>query len=125
MINRRQLLNSAAAAALTGCATKNRTAISPVAVQGFGAALPIHPIQATPDRMFRVTVCLRPFRAAGPRLDIERVGDQMIIHNYGHGGSGWSLSWGSSSIAAANDLYGSGSAESTAVAAAWSAVGRN
>ncbi len=44
-------------------------------------------------------MCLRPFRAAGPRLDIERVGDKTVIHNYGHGGSGWSLSWGSSSIA--------------------------
>jgi glycine/D-amino acid oxidase-like deaminating enzyme len=51
------------------------------------------------DRVFRITVCLRPFRAAGPRLDVERVGDKTIIHNYGHGGSGWSLSWGSSSIA--------------------------
>ena len=49
--------------------------------------------------MVRVTVCLRPFRAAGPRLDVERVGDKTVVHNYGHGGSGWSLSWGSSSIA--------------------------
>jgi glycine/D-amino acid oxidase-like deaminating enzyme len=24
----------------------------------------------------------------------------LVVHNYGHGGSGWSLSWGSSSIAA-------------------------
>jgi glycine/D-amino acid oxidase-like deaminating enzyme len=57
------------------------------------------PIRAQVDRIFRVTVCLRPFRAAGPRLDVERVGDKTIVHNYGHGGSGWSLSWGSSSIA--------------------------
>jgi glycine/D-amino acid oxidase-like deaminating enzyme len=57
------------------------------------------PVRAEVDRIFRVTVCLRPFRAAGPRLDVERVGDKIVIHNYGHGGSGWSLSWGSSSIA--------------------------
>src|SRR5258707_229786 len=38
-------------------------------------------------------------RSAGPRLDVERVGDKTVVHNYGHGGSGWSLSWGSSSIA--------------------------
>jgi len=57
------------------------------------------PIRAQMDRIFRVTVCLRPFRAAGPRLDVERVGDKTVVHNYGHGGSGWSLSWGSSSIA--------------------------
>ena len=57
------------------------------------------PIRAELDRIFRVTVCLRPFRAAGPRLDVERVGDKTVVHNYGHGGSGWSLSWGSSAIA--------------------------
>jgi glycine/D-amino acid oxidase-like deaminating enzyme len=57
------------------------------------------PVRAEVDRIFRVTVCLRPFRAAGPRLEVERVGDKTVIHNYGHGGSGWSLSWGSSSIA--------------------------
>src|SRR5437867_11650715 len=45
------------------------------------------------------TAHLRPFRAAGPRLDVEKVGDKTVVHNYGHGGSGWSLSWGSSSVA--------------------------
>jgi glycine/D-amino acid oxidase-like deaminating enzyme len=27
------------------------------------------------------------------------MGDKIIIHNYGHGGSGWSLSWGSAQVA--------------------------
>jgi hypothetical protein len=45
--------------------------------------------------MFRVTVCLRPFRATGPRIEIERIAGKTIVHHYGHGGSGWSLSWGS------------------------------
>ncbi len=27
------------------------------------------------------------------------MGDKVVVHNYGHGGSGWSLSWGSSGIA--------------------------
>ena len=44
-------------------------------------------------------MCLRPFRAAGPRLEAERVGDRLVVHNYGHGGSGWSLSWGSADLA--------------------------
>jgi len=44
-------------------------------------------------------VCTRPFRAQGPRLDAEQLGQKIIVHNYGHGGSGWSLSWGSSGIA--------------------------
>ena len=54
------------------------------------------PIRAHEDRIFRITVCLRPFRAQGPRIEAERVGDKVVVHNYGHGGSGWSLSWGSS-----------------------------
>jgi glycine/D-amino acid oxidase-like deaminating enzyme len=57
------------------------------------------PIRARPDRLFDITCCLRPFRAQGPRLDVEQVGDATVVHNYGHGGSGWSLSWGSSTLA--------------------------
>jgi glycine/D-amino acid oxidase-like deaminating enzyme len=57
------------------------------------------PIRATPDRLFRVTVCLRPFRAAGPRIEVEEVRRKRVVHNYGHGGSGWSLSWGSADMA--------------------------
>src|SRR3954468_19096488 len=57
------------------------------------------PIRAHADRLFDITVCLRPFRAAGPRLDSEMIGDALVVHNYGHGGSGWSLSWGSGTVA--------------------------
>jgi glycine/D-amino acid oxidase-like deaminating enzyme len=57
------------------------------------------PIRATADRLFRVTVCLRPFRASGPRIERERVGSKHVVHHYGHGGSGWSLSWGSAEVA--------------------------
>jgi len=62
--------------------------------------LQLPPLHASPDRITRITVCTRPFRAEGPRLDLEQIGSKTIVHNYGHGGSGWSLSWGSSSIAA-------------------------
>jgi NADPH-dependent 2,4-dienoyl-CoA reductase/sulfur reductase-like enzyme len=61
----------------------------------YDALAPIIPIRAHVDRIFRITVCLRPFRPAGPRMDVERVGEKVVVHNYGHGGSGWSLSWGS------------------------------
>lgn len=40
-----------------------------------------------------VRVGLRPFRVAGVRLEIDEA-DYRIVHNYGHGGSGVSLSWG-------------------------------
>ncbi len=58
----------------------------------------IVPIRADPESLIRITVCTRPFRAAGPRLDVEQLGSKTIFHQYGHGGSGWSLSWGSAAV---------------------------
>ncbi len=40
-----------------------------------------------------------PIPRAGPRLDTEQVAGKLVVHNYGHGGSGWSLSWGSATVA--------------------------
>jgi len=37
---------------------------------------------------------LRPLREGGPRVELESMGTKIIAHNYGHGGSGWTLSWG-------------------------------
>jgi D-amino-acid oxidase len=40
-------------------------------------------------------VGLRPFRKTGVRLETEKLHDgRTVIHNYGHGGSGFTLSWG-------------------------------
>ncbi|MEQ1881122.1 MAG: FAD-dependent oxidoreductase [Burkholderiales bacterium] len=41
-------------------------------------------------------VGFRPVRKSGVRLEVERISGlkPCVIHNYGHGGSGWSLSWG-------------------------------
>jgi D-amino-acid oxidase len=40
-------------------------------------------------------VGLRPFRKSGVRLERERLSDgRTVVHNYGHGGSGFTLSWG-------------------------------
>ncbi len=42
-----------------------------------------------------VRVGLRPFRRSGIRLEAERLADgRTVIHNYGHGGSGFTVSWG-------------------------------
>lgn len=47
-----------------------------------------------PD-VLRERVGLRPFRRAGVRLEREQLrDDRPVIHNYGHGGSGFTLSWG-------------------------------
>ena len=51
------------------------------------------------DRIVKETVGLRPFRPSGPRIESERLGNKLIVHNYGHGGSGWSLSWGTGHMA--------------------------
>jgi D-amino-acid oxidase len=46
-------------------------------------------------RVVRERVGLRPFRKLGVRLEKEKLGDgRTVIHNYGHGGSGFTLSWG-------------------------------
>ena len=59
---------------------------------------PIARIRASAERLTAITVCTRPFRGTGPRIEAERVGDKLVLHNYGHGGSGWSLSWGSAAV---------------------------
>ncbi|GHB79483.1 D-amino-acid oxidase [Persicitalea jodogahamensis] len=51
------------------------------------------------DRIVKETVGLRPFRPSGPRVEAEQMGNKLIVHNYGHGGSGWSLSWGTGNVA--------------------------
>jgi D-amino-acid oxidase len=85
---------------LGGCASLAQTASAPASSRVFA------PVRASEDRLFDITVCLRPFRAAGPRLETEQVGDTLVVHNYGHGGSGWSLSWGSSTLAVQKAMAG-------------------
>src|SRR6516162_2116816 len=56
------------------------------------------PIRAHVDRIYDIKCCLRPFRTKGPNLGVERIGDATVVHNYGHAGEGWSLSWGSADM---------------------------
>jgi glycine/D-amino acid oxidase-like deaminating enzyme len=93
----RRVFLGAGTAGLIGCAPKAAKVAGVPAPPTARPYLP--PIRAQVDRLFRVTVCLRPFRAAGPRMEVERVGEKTVVHNYGHGGSGWSLSWGSATLA--------------------------
>lgn len=99
MKRRNFLSGGIAALGLSGCAYRVRDGATIAPLPKYDRLPKLMPVRADADRIFRVTVCLRPFRAAGPRLDVERVGDKTVVHNYGHGGSGWSLSWGSSRIA--------------------------
>ncbi|MEN9727620.1 MAG: D-amino acid dehydrogenase [Pseudomonadota bacterium] len=40
-------------------------------------------------------LCYRPMRKGVPNMTLEPVGDKLVAHNYGHGGSGWTLAPGS------------------------------
>lgn len=71
---------------------------------GHDATLSLPKVRAQTDRIISITVCTRPCRAQGPRIETERLGRKTIVHNYGHGGSGWSLSWGSSTLAVRHAL---------------------
>ncbi len=99
-MRRRELFAAFGAAAVLGACASAPTRRSALAASS--AALP--PVRLSADRIIKITVCTRPFRAAGPRLDVEQIGAKTVVHNYGHGGSGWSLSWGSSTIATRNAL---------------------
>lgn len=95
MASRRSLLMGLGGLTLGGCAT---TAPLQPERPRF-VTPPLFPINSRLERVTRVTVCLRPFRAIGPRIEAEAFGDKRLVHNYGHGGSGWSLSWGSAEVA--------------------------
>lgn len=84
MISRRVLLQSA------------------VAFSAFGDELPLLRTDGTlPDPSFDAlrpvnpyVVGVRPHRLGGVRLEAEALGSKRVIHNYGHGGGGITLSWG-------------------------------
>jgi glycine/D-amino acid oxidase-like deaminating enzyme len=58
------------------------------------------PIKASWDRVIRTTVGLRPHRPKGFNVSAAKLDAKVVIHNYGHGGSGHSLGWGTGSLAA-------------------------
>jgi len=47
----------------------------------------------------KAMVGLRPYRKGDVRVEAQEVDGRHIIHNYGHGGAGVTLSWGSSRLA--------------------------
>jgi D-amino-acid oxidase len=51
------------------------------------------------DRITRVLVGLRPYRASGFVVREASLGTKRVIHNYGHGGGGITLSWGTAELA--------------------------
>ena len=66
-----------------------------------------------PEREIRTIAGLRPFRPSGFVVRSETLGDTVVIHNYGHGGGGITLSWGTAKLAV--DLVPPGHRGSVAV----------
>jgi D-amino-acid oxidase len=98
-MNRRAFLRSSAATAalaFAGCRTA-RFAGRPGGPSPSGCALP--PVRVRPEREIRTVAGLRPYRPSGFVVRPERTGDQLVIHNYGHGGGGITLSWGTARLA--------------------------
>jgi len=62
---------------------------------------PLHPVDAAERRIVRTVAGLRPFRPSGFRVAAERLGRTLVVHNYGHGGCGVTLSWGTAARAVA------------------------
>ena len=103
-MQRRQFLRHAgiagSTAALAACAGTRPAARGPGELARAGSAVAsLAPVRASEGRITGIYVCTRPFRAQGPRIEAQRLGEQTVVHNYGHGGSGWSLSWGSAAAA--------------------------
>ena len=109
-MNRRMFLRNANMAAaslaagggLLGCVKR------PINAQNTAGALPVNlpetachlpRVRVSQEREIRTVVGLRPFRPSGFRVAKEIVGDTAVVHNYGHGGGGITLSWGTSKLA--------------------------
>jgi glycine/D-amino acid oxidase-like deaminating enzyme len=56
------------------------------------------------SRIIRTVAGLRPYRRSGFVVRREQLGDKALVHNYGHGGGGITLSWGSSKLATERGL---------------------
>lgn len=98
MLLDRRSFATGSAALLSGCATLDGGRL--------GNCTPLAPVDADPSRLIRAVAGLRPYRRAGFVVRQEGLGDKRLVHNYGHGGGGITLSWGSSKLATQLGLQG-------------------
>jgi D-amino-acid oxidase len=105
-MNRREWLQAAGAASLlgmgVGCASRGSrgTAVRAAAPRPqTRPARRLVPVEVSEDRVIRTITGLRPFRPSGFVVKRETLGGKTVIHNYGHGGAGMTLSWGTAQMA--------------------------
>ncbi len=60
------------------------------------SGLPLRAVNIDESRVIRTVTGLRPYRREGFVVEAERRGEKTVVHNYGHGGGGITLSWGTS-----------------------------
>jgi len=98
MKSRRRFIGSAlglGTAALAGCG-----GVSRLASEGPDkTAHKLLPVHVARERLIRTVVGLRPYRSEGFVLRLDRLGEKIVIHDYGHGGAGVTLSWGVAALA--------------------------
>ena len=85
---------------LTGCASRGAAPAARAAGAVRRPPVRLAPVRVSFDRIIRATVGLRPHRPSGFVLRADKLDAKTLIHNYGHGGSGMSLSWGTGQMAA-------------------------
>src|SRR3954468_17975653 len=98
MLLDRRTFAVSSAALLTGCATTSG--------RRFTGCTPLAPVIADESRVIRTMAGLRPYRRTGFVVRREALADKRLVHNYGHGGGGITLSWGTSKLAVELGLQG-------------------
>jgi glycine/D-amino acid oxidase-like deaminating enzyme len=115
-MNRRQFLGQTARAGaglaslapfalLTACAPKRAAVATPSRAYAApdtsftAGACNLPPVRVSEDREIRTVAGLRPYRPSGFVIRAEKLDDTLVIHDYGHGGGGITLSWGTAKLA--------------------------
>ena len=93
------LASSAASLPLAGC-------LAPPLRSALAEAECLPRVDVSPSRVIRTVAGLRPYREQGFVVRAEPLGAKRLVHNYGHGGAGITLSWGSSRLATQLGLPG-------------------
>ncbi len=88
----------AGALAIAGRSTGVRAASEPLEVRS------MVPPRLEAANLGERILCHRPMRRGSPNLTVEEVGGQVIAHDYGHGGSGWTLGPGCATYVVENAL---------------------
>lgn len=84
---------------LRGAAVTSAALIAARSTFAFDTKRHFAPVKVARNRVIREVVGLRPYRPSGFVVDAQRFGNKLLVHNYGHGGGGVTLSWGTASLA--------------------------